>query len=85
MLATARPSCCLCDVKVGGENGETPGYARPPSAVLPLGPTDKRVLELGNDHRHARGTSASITSARVTRSSHLYEMSRPRSTACLVM
>jgi len=76
----------MCDVQVGGENGETPGYARPPSAVLPIGPTDKQVLALGNDRGRGRGNSASITSARgTTRSSHLYEMSRPCSTACLVM
>jgi len=74
----------MCDVKVG-EDGETPGYARPPSAVLPVGPTDKQVLELGDVHSRGRGTSASITSARISRSSNLYEMSRPRSTACLVM
>ena len=76
----------MCDMQVGGEKGETPGYARPPSAVLPIGPTDKQVLVLGNDWGRGRGTSASVTSARgTTRSSHLYEMSRPRSTACLVM
>ena len=66
-------------VKVA-EDGETPGYARPPSSVVPVGPTDKRVLELGR----AVGTR-DASSARVPRSSNLYEMSRQRSAACLVM
>jgi len=72
----------MCDVKVG-ENGETPGYARPPSAVLAVGPRDKQVLALGA--RRGNSAGASIASARASRSSNLYDMSRPRSTACLVM
>lgn len=65
----------ICGVKVGSD-GETPGYARPPSSIVPVGPTDKRVLELGR---------SAASSARTTRSSNLYSLSRHRSAACLLM
>jgi len=66
------------DVKVG-KDGETPGYARPPSAMLPVGPTDKRALELG------RGRGPASAPSTRARSSNLYRMSRQQSAACLVM
>ena len=76
MQSQNRQRRAMCYVKVG-EAGETPGYARPPSSVIPVGPTDKRVLELG------RGRTASST--RITHSSNLYNMSRQRSAVCLLM
>ena len=69
-------ACKMCYVKLS-EDGGTPGYARPPSAVLPVGSTDKKVLDLGS----RRGRSALVT-----RSSNLYQISaRHQSAACLVM
>ena len=76
---TRTNACVMRHVKVG-EDGETPGYARPPSSVVPVGPTDKRTLALGR----AVGTR-DAASARIVRSSNLYQMSRQQSAACLVM
>lgn len=85
-LRTACSSSSRAWDKVDRVAGTAPGYSRPPSAIVPVGPTDKLTLrQLRPDPSLSAHYRQAATLSRGSSGSQLYRLNSCQSQACSVM